>query len=377
MKSICIILTSPFFLNAFLLGHIAKISKTIRVVVYVNIKESSVPIMLPDTVGLRHFKIRRNISIVSDFLALIWLIRNLHEQRFDAVWSITPKAGLLSMLSAFIVRVPTRIHSFTGQVWSNKKGLTRKLLIILDRVLAVCATDILTDSQSQKEFLKTNGIVSKKPILVIGDGSVSGVNVTRFRSNPDKKREVRKALGIPIDAVCLIFVGRMNRDKGIIDLLNVHSILWNDCPKIYLILVGPDDNYEVLSTPSNGVYRIPYTMEVESYMAAADIMCLPSYREGFGTVLIEAAACGLPAIASRIYGIIDAVEDGKTGLLHDPGDIEAMIALVRQLAANPTYRLKLGNSARKRATLKFKSERLEELFAKWLIQRLGILKKTI
>lgn len=372
--SICVTLTSPFVLNAFLLGHIARLSQSARITVCINRLESDVPIALWADVRLQHIEIRRNISPWHDWAALFQLARLYRREKFDVVWSITPKAGLLAMLAARTAGIPVRIHYFTGQVWATKRGAPRFLLKFMDRVLAACATDLLADSLSQRDFLIREGIASANRLGVIGAGSVSGVDLKRFRPDPSVRRDIRASLGIPGDAVCMLYAGRMKRDKGVPDLLVAFGSLRSKHPALHLLLVGPDEDGVIGDPLPAGVHRVGYTRTVESYMAAADIICLPSYREGFGTVLIEGAAAGLPAVASRIYGIEDAVIDGETGLLHPPRDTAAIAATIERLLNDPELRGRLAIGARRRTATQFAAEHVEELFAAWLLAQAARIK---
>ena len=380
MPALCITLTSPFVLNAFLLGHIAHLSRIFRVTVCINQRESNVPISLPNGVVLKSIEIRRDISPWHDVLAFARLVLFYRREKFDLVWSITPKAGLLAMLAARMVGTPVRVHFFTGQVWANKKGAARWLLKSFDRMLAACATDLLADSASQRDFLLDNRVVAAGRISVIGHGSVSGVDLRRFRPDPMARTAIRQSQGIPESAVCLLYVGRMKRDKGVPDLLRAFELLCASHSCLHLLVVGPDEENLLEGYQRDRFHWVGYTQKVEAYMTAADIFCLPSYREGFGTVLIEAAAAGLPAVASRIYGITDAVIDGETGLLHGASEVFEIVACVERLLADPALRSKLGANARIRAEKMFSSERIETFLEDWLlmrINRLGHLEATI
>lgn len=371
MRSICITLTSPFVLNAFLGGHIARLAASFRVVVCINRLESDIAISLPKGVVLRHIEIRRNISPWRDMVALWQLVQFYRRGKFDMVWSITPKAGLLAMIAARIAGVHARVHFFTGQVWATRRGTARLLLKSLDRLLASYASDLLADSPSQRDFLVREGVVAERRITVIGDGSVSGVDLNRFKPDPAARQAIREIHGIPAGDVCLLYVGRMKREKGVHDLLAAFAELQQDYPQLHLLLVGPDEERIVNNAPSARTHCVGYTLEVESYMAAGDIICLPSYREGFGTVLIEGAAAGLAAVASRIYGIEDAVVDGHTGLLHPPGDAAGIRAVIGRLLDDPAMRHQLAANARQRAVRLFAAERVEQLFADWIMARMA------
>ena len=372
MRSLCITLTSPFVLNAFLLGHISRLSQSFRVVVCVNRLESDVPISLPAGVELRHVEIRRNISLYHDLAALVRLFRLYRREKFAVVFSVTPKGGLLAMLAARLAATPVRVHCFTGQVWANMTGASRVLFKVIDHLLARCATDLLADSPSQCKYLVEEGIVEQSKIGVLGEGSISGVNLERFRPDPNARNAVRVELGISGGTFCLLYVGRMKKDKGVPDLLEAFGRLRIQYPQLHLIMVGPDEEHLLAGYNEDGFHHIGYTQKVETYMAAADIICLPSYREGFGTVLIEAAASGLPAVASRIYGITDAVVEGETGLMHRVGDIVEITDCVDRLLREPSLRRKIGEAAAQRAKALFAAEHLEILLAEWLSAKIKI-----
>ena len=364
--NICITLTSPFVLSSFLLGHVARLSRDAMITVCVNRKESDISIELGKGAVLKPVEIRRKTSPIFDTIALFRLWQFFSAQNFDAVLTVTPKGGLLGMLAAKFARVPVRIHCFTGQVWATKTGFARLALKTLDALIASCATHSLADSPSQRDFLIAQGVVSEKSMDVLGDGSISGVNTNRFRPDLGQRQAIRNALGISAGCRCLLYVGRMKREKGIHDLLEVFEGLKVYYDDLQLILVGPDEENLLERLPRPGIHVIGYTKNVERYMAAADIICLPSYREGFGSVLLEAASAGLPSVASRIYGITDAVLDGVTGILHEPGDRVDMSRAITNLLNDSDRRDKMAKAGRLRAVKKFSSERVEGLLAEYV-----------
>jgi glycosyltransferase involved in cell wall biosynthesis len=238
------------------------------------------------------------------------------------------------------------------------------LLKTMDRLLAWSATHLLTDSASQRQFLADQGITDEEKLSVLADGSISGVDVEKFRPDTAVRSEARRELGITDDAVLLLFLGRLNRDKGVLDLADAFANVAPRSAQLHLLLVGPDEGdlkeeiKDITAAFPDRLHFIDYTDRPEACFAAADVFCLPSYREGFGTSVIEAAACGLPAVASRIYGLTDAVEEGVTGLLFPPGNMEALAAAMNQLAIDDALRLRLGRQARERAIRDFSSEQV-------------------
>jgi glycosyltransferase involved in cell wall biosynthesis len=306
----------------------------------------------------------RKMSLFQDLLALIRLWQLFRRERFDIVHSVGPKAGLIAMLAAVLVGVPLRFHTFTGQVWANRSGFFKKFLQFIDKVIIACTSQVLADSPSQRRFLINHGIVNEAMIRVLGDGSISGVDVERFCRNDDIRQTVRAQHRIPHDALVLLFVGRLAVDKGLQDLSSAFAAQAFVFPQIHLMIIGPDEDgldaeFAALARRYPGrVHRVGFTSRPEDFMSASDIFCLPSYREGFGNVIIEAAAAGIPTIASRIYGITDAVEEGVTGLLYEAGSVEQLGLAISLLTSDMTLRFSMGKAAKVRAISRFSQERI-------------------
>ena len=356
--SLCIVLTSPLVLNAFLLGHLSALSNHYRVTVCVNTKESTVSPRLDPRVELLHCPIARRIDLWNDLRAIVWLVRLMCARRFDAVHSLTPKGGLLGMLAARACGVPIRTHIFTGQVWATRRGFARALLRNLDKLMASCATDLLADSASQAQFLEQERICRTGRIQVFGAGSISGVDLNRFANEPGRRERVRASLGITSDVPLFLFLGRLQKDKGVHVLIEAFVQLAAQEDSSQLLPVGPDEDglaSSVRAAVPGRCHVIDLTSRPEDYLDAADILVLPSFREGFGTVVIEAAAMGRPAVASRIYGITDAVLDGKTGLLCPPGDAKHLTRALERIL-DPDLMVQLGAQARDRAQTHFCAE---------------------
>jgi len=369
--SICFTLTSPFVLNAFLRGHITCLSRQSKVTVCINTRESDIAAVLPGEVEIFHTEIRREITLFKDALALVRLYTLYRRKKFDAVITVTPKGGLLGMLAAYLAKIPVRWHWFTGQVWVTRKGLQRAMLKGIDRLTVACSTRVLADSPSQRDFLVGQKVVLPNKINVLGEGSISGVDIRKFRPDPTARRKIRRKWGIPDAAPCLLYVGRMRREKGVTNLLAAFKKLRKEFVNLHLLLVGPDEEKLLASDCGQGVGIVGYTKKAEAYMAAADIICLPSYREGFGSVLIEGAACGLPAVASRIYGITDAVVENQTGLLHRPGNVDEMTRCLRRLLSHKKKRRIFGNKALRRVKASFRSQHIEKLFTSSLTNHIS------
>lgn len=359
---ICFVVSSPMTAAAFLTQHVKALSAHYEVHLVVN--ADPVAIEHPDLrlATLHRARIERAIAPFADLVGLIQLARIFGSGSYAAVHSITPKAGLLTAIAAFAARVPVRVHTFTGQVWATRQGIGRKLLKSLDWLIARLDTHLLVDSATQRDFLVSAGVLGAGEGEVLGKGSVSGVDHARFRPDAQARARLRGELSIPENACVFLLVGRLNRDKGVLDLARAFGETAAHRDDVYLLLVGPDEEQlaaEIRALSAPGAERvrfIDYTAEPEAYMAASDVFCLPSYREGFGAVVIEAAAAGVPAIGSRIYGLSDAILDKVTGLLVAPKDERALASAMRELADDPPLRARLGAAARSRALDDFSME---------------------
>lgn len=364
MRKICFVVSSPVTVVAFLLPHLKTLSADYAISVVANSSDQSLLQQHGLNIRIQPIQIERSIRPLTDLRALFALYRYFRQHRFDAVHSVTPKAGLLAMMAAWLAGVSVRVHMFTGQVWATKTGANRIILKTADRLIAGLATFSLVDSPSQRIFLLDEDIIQAERTEVLADGSICGVDLQRFRPNAVARRSVREKHAIPESAVLLLFLGRLNKDKGIADLAASFADLAQRLPNLWLLLVGPDEENmrpHVESLCAGCIERVVivgFTDRPEDFIAAADIFCLPSYREGFGSSVIEAAACGVPAVASRIYGLTDAVEEGVSGLLHRPADIEGLSAYIETLDSDIELRQRMGHAARMRVESKFSQSHL-------------------
>jgi glycosyltransferase involved in cell wall biosynthesis len=306
--------------------------------------------------------IKREVNIQSDIIALIKLFRIISAEKPDIVHSIMPKAGLIGALAGFLARVPLRIHTFTGQTWATAEGLKRRFLITMDKVVCRLNTICFTDSYSQSEFLFQNQIAYKNlPLPVIARGSLSGVDLARFNKSTiiPNRSDTRKSLGISETEFVYIFLGRKHKDKGIFELLNAFDQVKKKHPEARLVLVGPDETNgslnDAIRSLGSEIINLPLTNTPEVFLNAGDVFCLPSYREGFGSVIIEAAALGLPAIGTRIPGLIDSIIHGKTGLLIPKKDIYELAEAMTTLIEDPGLVKSMSESARAHAEKNFDS----------------------
>ncbi len=349
--------TVEFAINAFLFCHLKSLSKYFDITVIVNTNN---PLFLKKqglNIRVISLDISRKINFLKDLLCLVKLLLILSKERPTSIQSITPKAGLLSMLAGFFTAIPLRIHTFTGQVWVNKTGFKKLFFKLMDKLIGNLSTVNLIDSFSQRDFLISQNIFSSKKAIVFGSGSVSGVNLNKFKFSKKIYSKVRNQLSIPDNAFVFIYLGRLNRDKGVLDLASAFAKIQHK--KAFLLIVGPDEGDFVREIKIINAHKfsqlrfVGFTSKPENFLAASDVLCLPSYREGFGNVIIEAAAIGIPAIASNIYGISDAILNKQTGLLHSPKDIGAIFRAMKYFINNPKIVQSYGRSAKERVSNEF------------------------
>lgn len=357
-KKICFVVAIAGTAQSFLRDHIKALREDYDVYLAGNIKDVK-EVEALDLTDWEQIDIERPISLSKDLKAVRQLSSYFKKMKFDAVHSVTPKAGLVCALAGFMARVPIRIHIFTGQVWATRKGAMRFMLKSLDWLIARLNTHILVDGNSQKNFLIQQGVVSDINAYVLGDGSISGVNMVRFNPSVDTRMAARKELGITDDKVVFVFMGRLNHDKGLHELLPAFNRLVGTNKNAFLLLLGMDEEnvaatfgqYDEL-TKENFLYY-GATQEPQRMLQVGDVFVLPTYREGFGSSVIEAACLGLPTITSDAYGVLDASVPGETGLQCKVGDVESLYACMKELADNAEMRKAFGKSGHKRVQEKF------------------------
>lgn len=365
MKKICFITAVHGSAYSFLRDHMAALQKGYKV--YYVCNEPDVNNIMVSCDGYHCVNIQRKISLINDLKALWHLYKYFKAEKFDAVHSVTPKAGLLTSIAAFIARVPVRIHIYTGQVWANKTGFMKFLLKSMDRLISIFDTHILVDGEGQRQFLIKNRVVTAKNSRVLGSGSICGVNLERFNPSDEVRAEKRKELGIDDSKTVFVFMGRLNHDKGVYELLSAFDRLAAEREDVYLLLFGHDEenirdtfqNYPNIKVGDNFCYY-GATPEPQKMLQAGDVFVLPTYREGFGSSVIEASALGLPVICSDAYGVMDAMVDDVTGLRCKVGDVDSLYEAMLSLANDTKLQSKLGSKGRERVLKEFDGIRVTD-----------------
>ena len=331
-----------------------------------------------EAVPVSAVKMSRRITPFQDLGAVVGILRVLRRLRPTIVQAHTPKGGLLGMIAATLYRVPVRIYHMRGLPLLCATGMRRWLLWCADRVACWLAHQVLCVSPSLRNEAIREGFCPPEKIKVLAGGSGNGVDARR-RFNPEwlgeqARPDARRRLGIPSAATVVGFVGRMVRDKGIVELTEAWRRLREDYPQLHLLLVGPFERQDPVSPETEALLREDPRVHLAgmdwntpSLYAAMDLVALPTYREGFPNVLLEAAAMGLPVVATRIPGCIDAVQDGVTGTLVPLADAQALTRAIGMYLADPVLRRKHGAGGRERIRRKFRQDVIwEALYREYL-----------
>lgn len=372
---ICIVCATPIMVHFFLKDHIRNLAQFADITLLTNLETKSYTPPLDLPVRIISIRIERKIDLIRDVKALYQLIKHLRTTDYDLVWAVGPKSGLLGMIAAYIAKVKVRVFIFLGEVWASQKGLKKLFLKTLDRLTATLATHLLAASQSERAHLIAEKVTPADKIIVLGKGSISGVDTKRYKPSAKKRAHIRAMHGVPENAVLALYLGRVNTEKGVIDLAHAFAAASIQCPQLWLLIAGPDEGnlapqiVEILDSATKN-YRITGFVEnPEDYFPAADFLCLPSYREGFAMVPIEAAAVSIPTIGSRIYGISDAIIDNETGLLIELGNIKDWTVALVKLSNSNELREQLGRKAMQMVRRDYEGEKVVALYTnyfRWL-----------
>lgn len=304
-----------------------------------------------DAVKRIQVPMERHISPVKDLKSLLRLIKVFRREKPQMVHSMTPKAGLLCMMAAWVARVPRRVHTFTGLVFPTSTGLKRRILMATDWVTCACATHIIPEGEGVKRDLLSNGITNK-PIKVLGHGNCQGIDLTKFSRTLEV---MAQADALRRDGkFTFIAVGRIVGDKGINELVSAFVRLNREMPQTRLLLVGgyepdldplqPATHVEIANNSS--IEAVGLQSDVRPWFAAADCAVLASYREGFPNVVIEAGAMCLPQIVTDINGANEIIVEGRNGTIIPSKNEEALYRAMKRMVEDTDWRESLAANAR-------------------------------
>lgn len=375
------ITTVPISMNKILVGQLAYLNQFYEVVgVSSFVEKDFKEIQEREKVRMVSVPLVRRINLIKDIIALVAMYRVFKREKPLIIHSITPKAGLLSMLAGKMAGVPIRLHTFTGLVFPSRTGLNQKLLIFMDRLLCKCATSVYPEGKGVRNDLIKYGI-TQKPLKVIANGNVNGVDIQHYNStliDGNQKRYLKDKLGIEQNEFVFMFLGRIAKEKGIEELLQSFMQLSERYTNVKLLLVGTletengsisDESLRLIEQSSSIVFP-GRTDDVRLYLSIANCFVLPSYREGFPNVLLQAGAMSVPVIATDINGCNEIIDPNKNGLLIKVKDTTDLYEKMKYMYEEEQVRIDFGKAIRKKVEQKFNNklvwESLKQEYDYWV-----------
>lgn len=317
-------------------------------------------------VTLRIIPMRRTPSLFADLVGLVRWIWFLAWHRYDVIHVSTPKASLLAGLAARITFNGRVLFVYRRRVYELMGGAKKRFYIAIDKIIAACSRIVVPISAELGRQLQADGIAGPDKIRLLGSGSSNGIDADHFLRDEaamETGAALRAGLEIPADAPLLLFLGRICAEKGVDDLGQVFARVAEVRPDVWLLVAGPDDARDpirpetaALFTSHPRIRRLGFVKDTKPCYAAANIFVFPSFFEGFGNVLLEAASMGRPAVGYDVPGVREAVANGETGHLVPCGDTNAMAARVLGLIADPETAARMGAAGRARVEASFRRD---------------------
>ena len=361
------ILTAPQ-MSGFLCGHLTSLraSGFKPTLCVPEATEAVVKLAAAEGVPLVVCPMRRDISLFEDFLSfvrLVWLIQKLQP---EMTVTLGPKASLLGGLAAATCQVSCRIQTKWGIRLETTKGLLRLVLTLADKVAAACAHLVLCDSDSVRLRAIELGLVAAEKIQVVASGSANGIDIRRFELTPTNlanAQNFRRRIGAGTNTQVIGFVGRVSKDKGLNELVAAWPLIRAAQQGAILAIIGGDECVTQAEQAQlarlrrmDGVRMLGQQSGLEGIFPAFDVFLLPSHREGFGVVVLEAGVVGVPTVGFKVTGMKDSVVSGETGELVELGDVMSLAAATLRYLADKELRVRHGTAARLRVQAHFRQE---------------------
>lgn len=359
---VMIVTTMPSTVDVFLTEQIQGLREAGFEVTVVCSPDNRLGRLRESGIRLLPMTIPRSLRPVPLAIALVRLVWLFGSRRPDVVHTHTPIAAFLGQLAAWLARVPARITTVHGLYFvGERRRVPRLLFRILELTTCRLATKVICVSDVDTRYLVERRRFAASRV----DTMHVGVNMEAYSSRSvgeAARQEVRREMGIPDDAFVFGTVARLVREKGLEELFEAFGRLIRRHENIYLLHVGPEDRTRADAIDSGvaGHYGCEancrfagHRYDVARFLAAMDLFCLPTYREGYPVSIMEAAAMGLPCIVSDVRGCREAVIDGQTGLIVPVRDVAALESAMERLLGSPEKRAALADGAMRRALDQF------------------------
>lgn len=354
-RRICFVTTLPITLKAFVKPQAEYLIRCGWDVTWICAEDSEFVKVIPQGVKYIPLKFKRGIDLFGIPRAIWTLYRIFKNERFEIVQYSTPNAAFYASTAAMLARIPTRLYAQWGIRYVGFEKTIRQFYKLIERWCCFCSNVIEPDSLSNLNFSKKEKLFTdKKNSAVIWNGSAAGVNIERFdvTQKNNWRIEYRSKEGLQEKHKIIGFVGSICRDKGCNELISACRSFFDEMPDVRLLLIGNKEFYQTIDkdlrawvASSNQVKYIPPNNEIPQYIACMDIFSLPSYREGFGMVVIEAQAMGIPVVVSDVPGPIDAMRHNETGLIVSVKSVEELAKSLKFLLQKEDCRIEFGKAA--------------------------------
>jgi len=370
-KKILFISSSQHFVDIFLKDLIISLSEEFNVSLITNFENELIYKKYIETI---HLPVKRKTSLLSDLLVSIIFIIKFFKLLPERLISVTPKSLIFGIIAKILKPNVYRIHIYTGFTWTNMKGIRKNFFILLDKINIFFSDKVLFDSQNQIDYLINKNFNSKK-FHLISNGSIKGVDLNTFyKFNSSQKKLLYAKYRIPDNFMILLYMGRMDPDKGIYELIESFKIVTKSLNNVFLVLVGKDEmeiaNYlsKLDENIKNKILYLDHVSKPEEIYNLSDVYCLPSKREGFGMAIIESCACQVPVIGSNIFGLRSSVINNYNGLLFKVDDVEDLALKIKKLFKDRNLREFLGKNGREFVKKNFNNNEVLNSFKNLIIK---------
>lgn len=369
MKKICYVTTVPSTLKSFVIDVAEYMHSQGKFeITFISSYDKEFEENLPEYIRYIPVKMERGVSL-KGIIAVFKMYHIFRKEKFNLVQYSTPNAACYASIAAFLARIPVRLYCQWGIVYVGFSGIKRKIFKFIEKMVCTLSTNIQPDSNGNLKFSVSEKLYTSNKGEVIWNGSAKGINLDKFDITQKEKWrcQIREYYNIKQDTYVFGFAGRITRDKGINELLRAFREVQKEYNNTILLLLGTHDNVNSLdqelfswAQENKHVILTGSVKIVEQYMSAMDVFVLPSYREGFGSSVIEAEAMGIPVIVSDIPGPTDAMEKNVTGVVVKKKDSQELALTMRKFITGKMEMDKMSKAAYKYATERFDSKKLQQ-----------------